>query len=187
MRLANAGARQPFDLSRGPLIRCMLLRLGTAEHMLLLTMHHIVFDGWSIAVLLDELTRLYRAYRSSSDSPLAELPHQYADYAIWQREWLEGEALEEQLAYWRQQLAAAPEALISRQINHDRRCRASTARPDRSDCLRLSSLRSRRWPKSKGRHCLWRCCPPSSPAFALFRTDRCDGRSRRGEPQSRRD
>jgi aspartate racemase len=111
MRLATAEAQQPFDLSRGPLIRFTLLRLGTAEHMLLLTMHHIVFDGWSIAVLIDELTRLYRAYTSDSASPLAELPLQYADYAIWQREWSEGQALEEQLAYWRQQLADTPEAL----------------------------------------------------------------------------
>jgi amino acid adenylation domain-containing protein len=111
MRLAKTEAQRPFDLSRGPLVRFTLLRLGAEEHMLLLTMHHIVFDGWSIGVLIDELTTLYRAYNSGHDSPLAVLPIQYADYAIWQRDWLQGAAFEEQLAYWRQQLAQAPEAL----------------------------------------------------------------------------
>ena len=110
-RLATVEAQQPFDLSCGPLIRFSLLRLGAEEHTLLLTMHHIIFDGWSIGVLIDELTALYRAYNSGQDSPLAALPVQYADYAIWQREWLQGEVLEEQLSYWRKQLAEAPEAL----------------------------------------------------------------------------
>ena len=110
-RRATVEAQRPFDLSRGPLIRFTLLRLGADEHILLLTMHHIIFDGWSTGVLIDELTTLYRAYNSGQDSPLAALPLQYADYAIWQRGWLQGEALEEQLAYWQKQLAEAPEAL----------------------------------------------------------------------------
>ncbi len=111
-RLATAEAQQPFDLSRGPLIRFTLLRLGTEQHMLLLTVHHIVFDGRSVGVLVGELTALYRAYDSGADSSLAELPVQYADYAAWQREWLQGEALEHQLSYWKGQLANATEALI---------------------------------------------------------------------------
>ncbi|HEX7317777.1 MAG TPA: amino acid adenylation domain-containing protein [Pyrinomonadaceae bacterium] len=111
MRLATAEAQKPFDLSSGPLIRFTLLRLGADEHMLLLTVHHIVFDGWSIGVLIGELSALYKAYVGGHDSPLAELPVQYADYAVWQRGWLRGEALEQQMVYWRRQLAHAPQAL----------------------------------------------------------------------------
>ncbi|HZT60185.1 MAG TPA: condensation domain-containing protein, partial [Pyrinomonadaceae bacterium] len=110
-RRATAEARKPFDLSRGPLIRFTLLRLGEEEHVLLLTMHHIVFDGWSIGVLISELTALYRAYSGGQESQLAELPVQYADFAAWQRGWLRGEELERQLAYWRRKLARVPEAL----------------------------------------------------------------------------
>lgn len=111
-RLATAEAQEPFDLSRGPLIRFTLLRLGAEEHILLLTVHHIVFDGWSVGVLIKELTSLYRAYDSGDDSPLAELPVQYADYAEWQRDWLQAETLEQQLSYWKGQLGNATESLI---------------------------------------------------------------------------
>jgi amino acid adenylation domain-containing protein len=111
MRLATAEARRPFALNQGPLIRFTLLRLDLQEHVLLLNMHHTVFDGWSIAVLINELTALYGAYHSGHDSPLAELPVQYADYAVWQREWLQGEVLERQLDYWKKQFAVAPPAL----------------------------------------------------------------------------
>ncbi|HYO12562.1 MAG TPA: amino acid adenylation domain-containing protein, partial [Thermoanaerobaculia bacterium] len=100
-RLAREEAARPFDLSRGPLLRTTLLRLGSEEHLLLLTMHHIVSDGWSIGVLLRELSALYDGL------PLPELPVQYADFAIWQREWLAGEVLEAQLGYWRERLAGA--------------------------------------------------------------------------------
>ncbi len=103
-RLANEEAQQPFDLSRGPLFRIRLLRLGEAEHVLLLTMHHIISDGWSLGVLGRELATLYEAYQRGESSPLAELPIQYADFAVWQREWLRCEVLEKQLAYWREQL-----------------------------------------------------------------------------------
>jgi amino acid adenylation domain-containing protein len=110
-RVMDEEARRPFDLARGPLYRVRLLRLGEAEHALLYTMHHIVSDGWSLGVLLKEVSALYRAYTRGEESPLAELPIQYGDYAVWQREWLQGEVLEAQLAYWREQLAGAPPAL----------------------------------------------------------------------------
>jgi amino acid adenylation domain-containing protein len=110
-RLAGEQARRPFDLVRGPLIRTLLLRLDREEHALLLTLHHIVSDGWSLGVLYRELAALYEAFTSGRQSPLAELPVQYADFALWQSEWLRDEALERQLAYWRRQLAGAPAAL----------------------------------------------------------------------------
>ena len=111
LRLAREEAGRPFDLSRGPLIRASLLRLDVEEHVILLTMHHIISDGWSIGVLARELAALYGAFAAGRPSPLGELPIQYADYAYWQRQWLQGENLERQLAYWRQQLAGSPDAL----------------------------------------------------------------------------
>jgi amino acid adenylation domain-containing protein len=108
--VAEATAR-PFDLSAGPLFRVSLLRLGAAEHVLLLSQHHIVSDGWSMGVLYLELAALYEAYREGRESPLPELAVQYADYAAWQREQLEGEALNRQLSYWRERLAGAPALL----------------------------------------------------------------------------
>src|SRR5437660_513368 len=96
---------RPFDLERGPLVRVKLLWLREQEHVLLVTMHHIVSDGWSSGIMVREFSRLYAAYVKGEESPLAELQVQYADYAVWQREWLQGEVLEEQLQYWREQLA----------------------------------------------------------------------------------
>src|SRR6266540_7310153 len=93
-RRAQEEAAQPFDLEHGPLLRARLLRLGESEHWLLLTLHHIVTDGWSSGVLRRELSVLYEAFRAGRPSPLPELPVQYADYAVWQREWLRGEVLE---------------------------------------------------------------------------------------------
>jgi amino acid adenylation domain-containing protein len=111
MRLAAAEARLPFDLSTGPLLRARLLRLDEEEHVCLLTLHHIVSDGWSMGVLVREVAALYEAYSRGEGSPLAELAIQYADFAVWQREWLRGEVLERQLNYWRGQLAGAPPVL----------------------------------------------------------------------------
>ena len=105
VELAREEARRPFDLSAGPLLRAGLLRLAEDEHILLLTMHHIVSDGWSVGVLMRELSALYESFRAGSQSPLAELPVQYADFARWQRRWLDGEVLESQLAFWRKELA----------------------------------------------------------------------------------
>src|SRR5439155_13625898 len=87
------------------LLRTMVLRLSEEEHVVLLTMHHIISDGWSMNLLINEVATLYEAYRRGGESPLAELAVQYADYAAWQREWLQGAVLEEQLRYWREQLA----------------------------------------------------------------------------------
>ncbi|MGH7931425.1 MAG: condensation domain-containing protein, partial [Candidatus Binatia bacterium] len=103
-RLAAEEARRPFDLSRGPLLRAILLRLHQEEHFLLLNMHHIVSDGWSMGVFFREISVLYEAYSNGKPSPLAELPIQYADYAVWQRNRLQGEVLETQLSYWEKQL-----------------------------------------------------------------------------------
>ncbi|HEV2707389.1 MAG TPA: amino acid adenylation domain-containing protein, partial [Pyrinomonadaceae bacterium] len=111
-RLASEEAQQPFDLKRGPLVRTTLLRLGLTENVLLLTMHHIVSDGWSLELFFGELKRLYGAYIMGRPSPLAELPIQYADFAVWQRDWLKGEALAAQLDYWRRQLADLPALLL---------------------------------------------------------------------------
>nr|QEO74622.1 Beta-ketoacyl synthase [uncultured bacterium] len=111
MRLALEDARRPFNLSTGPLIRAGLVRLSADEHVLLLAMHHIVSDGWSMAVLIREVATLYGAFSECRPSPLAALPIQYADFAEWQRRWLRGEVLEAQLAYWKRQLRDAPAVL----------------------------------------------------------------------------
>ncbi|HEX5884419.1 MAG TPA: amino acid adenylation domain-containing protein [Pyrinomonadaceae bacterium] len=103
-RMAREETEQPFDLTRGPLFRFRLVRLAEEQHILLLTMHHIISDGWSLGVLGRELAALYQAYSTGQSSPLPELEIQYADFAVWQREWLQGEVLEKQLAYWREQL-----------------------------------------------------------------------------------
>ena len=108
MRLATEEARRPFDLTRGPLLRGSLLRLDQEEHIVLLTMHHIVSDGWSMGVLVAEIGAIYEAFSTGQPSPLPELPIQYADFAVWQREWLEGEILETQLDYWKGHLGGDP-------------------------------------------------------------------------------
>jgi amino acid adenylation domain-containing protein len=110
-RLARAEAQNGFNLSRGPLLRATLLQLTTEEHLLLFTMHHIISDGWSSGVLVREVAALYEAYAQDRESPLPELPVQYADYAVWQREWLQGEVLAKQLAYWKKQLEGSPALL----------------------------------------------------------------------------
>ena len=107
-RLARAEAATPFDLSAGELLRVKVLRVAAEEHMVLLTMHHIISDGWSMGVLIKEVGALYQAYSEGKESPLEELTIQYGDYARWQREWLQGEVLEQQLGYWREQLAELP-------------------------------------------------------------------------------
>ena len=103
-RLGQEEAAQPFDLGRGSLVRVKLLQLAEQEHVLLVTMHHIVSDGWSMGIMAREIGQLYGAYVKGEESRLAELTVQYGDYAVWQREWLQGEVLEEQLKYWRKQL-----------------------------------------------------------------------------------
>lgn len=103
-RLVREEARQPFNLDRDSLWRASLLKLDAEDHLLLITVHHIVFDGWSEGILWRELTSLYAAFSAGNPSPLAELPVQYGDFAVWQRQWLQGEFLEALLSYWQQQL-----------------------------------------------------------------------------------
>src|SRR5262249_28731674 len=110
-QLVREEAQRPFDLSEGPLFRSKLVRLGDEDHILLLTIHHIVSDGWSMGVLQRELSVLYRAFINGQPCHLSDLPIQYGDYAIWQREWLKGDELERQLSYWKQQLEGIPPVL----------------------------------------------------------------------------
>ncbi|RKH59280.1 non-ribosomal peptide synthetase, partial [Corallococcus interemptor] len=111
LRLATLEARQPFHLGHGPLLRTALLKLSADSHVLLVTMHHIVSDGWSMGVLIRELANLYESFSGGRAPALPPLPVQYADFALWQRQWLQGETLEAQLGYWKRQLAGAPAAL----------------------------------------------------------------------------
>jgi amino acid adenylation domain-containing protein len=110
-RSAQQQAGEGFDLAGGPLLKAALLKFGPHDHVLLMTVHHIVFDGWSIGVLVREIGALYHAFARSEPSPLPELPIQYADYAHWQRERVQEAALEAQLQYWRERLAGAPSVL----------------------------------------------------------------------------
>ncbi|MDZ7309484.1 MAG: amino acid adenylation domain-containing protein, partial [candidate division KSB1 bacterium] len=111
MRRGREVVRAPFDFVGGPLIRFELLRLAADDHLLLLPMHHIISDGWSLGILTRELGALYNAFRRGEPSPLPDLPLQYADYAVWQREWLSGENLERQVEYWRSALGDHPAPL----------------------------------------------------------------------------
>jgi aspartate racemase len=111
VEIAREEARRPFDLSEGPLVRATLIKLADQQQALLFSMHHIITDGWSFGVLIRELVELYRAFTKGQDSPLTPLPIQYADYAHWQRERLEGDLAAQQLAYWRRQLGGMLPAL----------------------------------------------------------------------------
>ncbi|HEX2190345.1 MAG TPA: amino acid adenylation domain-containing protein, partial [Longimicrobiaceae bacterium] len=123
-RLAAGDARRPFDLARGPLLRTALLHLAEGEHALLANMHHVVGDAWSTGVLTRELSALYAAAAEGRPSPLPPLPVQYGDFAAWQRGWLVGEALERQIACWRERLAGAP-PLLELPTDHPRPAVAS--------------------------------------------------------------
>src|SRR5581483_1463051 len=109
--LATQEAEQPFVLSQGPLLRAWLIALSEEEHVLFLTMHHIVSDGWSVAILVQELATLYRSFVAGKPSPFADLPIQFADYTYWQQEWLKSEQFLTQLTYWKQCLSSAPTLL----------------------------------------------------------------------------
>ncbi|MET0398145.1 MAG: condensation domain-containing protein, partial [Longimicrobiaceae bacterium] len=110
-RLASEEALRPFDLAHGPLLRSTLLRLGDEEHVLLFTLHHVVSDGWSMQVLVREVSALYGAFTRGEEPRLPDLPVQYADFAVWQRAWLRGETLEALIGYWKERLAGAPPLL----------------------------------------------------------------------------
>lgn len=111
LRLASEESAAPFDLVRGPAVRGLLLVLGEEDQILVVTMHHIVSDGWSVGIFLSELGALYGAFRKGRPSPLADLPIRYVDYAVWQREHLEGETLERYVSYWRDHLGGTPTQL----------------------------------------------------------------------------
>jgi hypothetical protein len=123
--LSKDEATLAFDLSHGPVLRARLLRLEAEEHLLLLTMHHIVSDAWSANIFFEELTACYREFSANGNSPLAPLPLQYRDFAEWQRDRLQGDVLEEQLSYWKTRLAGAPAVL---DIPADRQRPAATDR-----------------------------------------------------------
>lgn len=110
-RQMQAEVLQPFLLDQGPLIRATVLQLEENDHVLLLSLHHLISDGWSRGVLARELSAIYSAFLQGQPSPFAPLPFQYADYAVWQRNWLRGELYEQQMAYWHQQLAGAQTVL----------------------------------------------------------------------------
>src|SRR6185295_2558096 len=111
LRLARLEAETPFDLTRDRMLRALLVRVAAEEHLLVLNLHHVAGDGWSVGVLFRELAALYEAFAAGRPSPLPAPPVQYADFAVWQREWLKEEVLEAQLAYWRARLAGAPAVL----------------------------------------------------------------------------
>ncbi|WP_253895672.1 non-ribosomal peptide synthetase/type I polyketide synthase, partial [Corallococcus exercitus] len=110
-RLAREEAGRPFDLGTGPLLRTRLLRLTPSHHVLLLGMHHVVSDGWSLGVMVREVASAYAAFASGAAPALLALPIQYADFAAWQRGWLQGDVLEDEVAWWKEQLAGAPRVL----------------------------------------------------------------------------
>jgi acyl carrier protein len=108
LNLITQDSTQPFDLSRGPLLRVGVIKLAEDEHITFFTTHHIISDGWSVNLLIREVVALYTAFNNNESSLLPELPIQYADFSHWQREWLQGEVLARQVGYWREQLAGAP-------------------------------------------------------------------------------
>jgi len=126
-RLANEEAQRPFDLTQSPLLRVSLLRLGRKDHVLFVTMHHIVSDGWSMGIFWNELSAIWSAFGQGRPSPLPELPLQYADFPLWQREWLQGAVLDEQLSFWKKTVLAHP-LRNCRMISRVPRSRVSRAR-----------------------------------------------------------
>jgi amino acid adenylation domain-containing protein len=118
-RLQQESELRPFDLQTGPLVRAKLVRTDEQEYLFLLNMHHIVSDGWSMGVLLHEIETLYDSFSRGVPSPLPELEVQYADYASWQRDWLDGETLKAEVAFWKQQLDGAP-TLLELETDHPR-------------------------------------------------------------------
>ncbi|MBE9190295.1 amino acid adenylation domain-containing protein [Gloeocapsopsis crepidinum LEGE 06123] len=132
IKLATSEAQRPFNLVTESLLRVTLLQLGAAEHVVLFTMHHIVSDGWSTGILIKELTALYQAFSTNTPCILPKLPIQYADFAVWQRQWLQGEVLQNQLTYWKQKLGGTLPVL---DLPTDRPRRAI-----QTDCGAIASL-----------------------------------------------
>ena len=130
--------QRPFDLARGPLVRACLLRMGEQEHIALVIMHHTISDGWSIGILIREISVLYESFLKGESSPLPELPIQYADYAVWQRSWLRGAILDAQIGYWTKQLAGLPDLELP--ADRPRRLVASRSGGERSTALPKATL-----------------------------------------------
>jgi amino acid adenylation domain-containing protein len=162
--LAAAEARTPFDLEAGPLFRARLVRASADDHLLLVGMHHAITDGWGSGVFWRELVTLYGAFSRGGASPLPALPVRYADFAAWQREWLRGERLEAQVAWWREHLAGAPAVLAlptdrprpPAQSHRGARVSFSLSPDEAGGCARW------RWSSAPPRS--WRCWPPSGPS-----------------------
>ena len=152
-RRAGEEARRAFDLTAGPLFRAALLRLGAEDYVLLLSMHHVVSDGWSMGIFFRELSALYAAYREGGESPLPDLAVQYADYAVWQREHLTGEVLERQLAYWKERLGGCRGCWSCPPTIPARRCRRTGARRSRWSLPRSCWSGCRRWDAARARRC----------------------------------
>ena len=142
LTLAGEEAGRPFDLTCDPLLRGMVLRLAEEDHFVALTMHHIASDGWSMGILVGEVSALYSAFVKGRPSPLPELPIQYADFALWQHTWLQGEILESEISFWRRQLGACRHFSRFPPTGLVRRYRASVARHGPCACR----------PSSPGRH-----------------------------------
>ena len=147
-RQLQAQLQEPFDLATGQPLRMRLIKLHETDHVLLIVMHHIVTDGWSMGLLVSELVTLYQAFSGKAPSPLEELPVQYPDYAVWQREWLKGETLERQLGYWKKQLEGA--AVLQLPTDHPRSSFAtmrgsSVTRLIPVELSRELNSRSRQW------------------------------------------
>jgi len=141
IRLATLEARKPFNLSKGPLIRFSLLELDDNDHVVMFTMHHIISDGWSMSILIKEIAILYDAFSKAEPLPLPELPIQYADFAMWQQEWLTGEVLEKQMNYWENQLNGRNGKLQVLELSTDRpRPAVQTSNGDSVDVLLPRSL-----------------------------------------------
>jgi hypothetical protein len=149
-RRARAEVARPFDLQGGAPFRTVLYRLAPDEHFLLATLHHIVADGWSGAVLVQEVGAAYPAALRGRSSSLPDLPVQYADFAVWQREWLRGETLEAELAWWRERLAGIP-ARAELPADRPGRERAGERGSSPSPCRPASPVRSSSWGSGPGR------------------------------------
>ncbi len=187
-QLAADEARRPFDLSHGPLLRVTVLRLTETEHVLLFTMHHIVSDGWSLTVLTKELAALYDAYRRGDASPLPELPVQYADFALWQRDWLQGSVLDEQLAYWRERLQTMPPVLELPADLQRPGVRSLSAARESFSISENEANDLRALSRQRRRHALYDAAGGTpNTAFTLQRTARHRGWKPNRKPESRGD
>ena len=185
-RIVTDAAAQSFDLTRGPLMRATVVRIDPEEHLLLLTMHHIITDQWSLGVLSAELTALYRAFSAGQPSPLPDPPVQYADFACWQRAWLAGPVLDRQLAYWRDRLTPLP-AMLELPTDRPRPASAVVPRgPTRLRALRLAQRAPSHAEPRGGRDAVHDIARRvQAPARTPYRSGGCRRRDADCEPHAR--